>query len=298
MSHLGFRSSYFARAILLVALLCSASAAYAGRFLYTGGHSLDDARVAAIGHTYFEFTGDDAGWAAALAGEYGAFDAILVGENSGSNALSASTSSAIAAYVSNGGRVIVASDHNGNVGFLNAVFGYSATVRYGCYDDDSVAASLQSGAAGTTFAAGPGTVGNLSCTSAFDSASVPASARKLYTGTDADAPTTLAFAGGYGNGRLVWLGWDYCCGGSEAQNDDWYMVLDSSIKFVGATCAGLSGGQLFLCRQICEVRQTPTSLALMTKAYTTFFRSAPPCGGFVAPLRAPVAYDGNGGGGG
>lgn len=296
MSSFKLRSNFFARAALLLALLVSASTAYAARFLYTGGHSLDDPRVAALGHTYSEFVGDDAGWAAALGGAYGPFTAILVGENSGSRALSASTSSAIAAYVSAGGRVIVASDHNGNLGFLNAVFGYSTTVRYGCYDDDSVAASIQAGATGTTFAGGPATVGNLSCTSAFDSASVPASARKLYTGNDAGAPTTLAFAGGYGSGRLVWLGWDYCCGGSVQQNDDWYMVLDSAIKFSGGTCAGLFNGQLTLCRQICEVRQTPTTLASLTKLYTVIFRTAPPCGGFVAPLRAPSAYDGSLGG--
>lgn len=290
-----FRSRYLARALLALALLCSASAAYAGRFLYTGGHRLSDPRVAALGHTYATFVADDAGWATALSGGYGPFDAVLVGEASKRRALSASTSAAIAAYVSAGGRVIVVSDHRGAVGFLNAVFGYSTTVRYGCYSDGSVAGAIQAGAIGTTFAGGPATVGNLSCTSAFNSASLPASARKLYTGTDGVAPTTLAFAGGYGSGRLVWLGWDYCCGGTVRQVDDWYMVLDSSIRFSGGTCAGLLNGQLTLCRDICEVRQTPATLAGLTKLYTIIFRSAPPCGGFVAPLRPPSAYDGLGG---
>lgn len=280
MSWLSLKSKYLVRAALLLSLAFSASANAAPppvSFLYTGGHGLDDARVAALGRTYAEFTPDDAGWAAALAGVYGSFSAILVGEDSGSGSISPATQTAIASYVSGGGRIIVASDHDGNAAFLNSVFGYLTTVAYGCFDDDSVAGSLQAGAAGTSFAGGPATVGNLSCTSALDIGSVPATARTIYA-----APgVALAFAGQYGSGRVVWLGWDYCCGGSEAQNDDWYLVLDSSIRFTGlfTTCAaqGYTGARLTLCRQICEIPQTPTKLAGLIKLYTAIYRTPPPC---------------------
>ena len=290
MNILTAKSGCVARIALSLVLLISAGAANAARFLYTGGHGLDDPRVAALGHTYAEFSADDAGWAAALAGTYGPFSAILVGEDSGSTPLTLATTTAIASFVSGGGRVIIASDHNANAEFMNAVFGYSTTIAYGCEDADNVAGTRQAGAVGTSFAAGPAAVGNLSCTSALNSASVPASARKLYAGTFNAAPTTLAFAGGYGTGRLVWLGWDYCCGGSEAQNDDWYLVLDSAIKFSGATCSSLVGAQLTLCRQVCEVSQSPSTLAGLIKLYTAIYRVAPPCGGNVAPLRAPMAF--------
>lgn len=295
MSFLTVGSNHLARVALLFALLFSASAAHAGRFLYTGGHGLDNARIAALGHTYSEFPADDAGWTAALSGAYGPFDAIVVGENSGYTPLSLATTSAIASHVSSGGRVIVASDHNGNTGFINAIFGYATTLAYGCFDDDSVAGSLQPGAVGTSFAGGPTTVGNLSCTSALNSTSVPAAARTMYAGPG----TALAFAADYGSGKVVWLGWDYCCGGSVAQNDDWYLVLDNSIKFSGlfSTCAaqGFIGAKLTLCRQVCEIKQSPTALVGLTKLYTTIYRAPPPCSA-AAVLRPPVAFNPSQGG--
>lgn len=286
MSFLNLKAGVVARAALLLALAFSATAANAAhparKFFYTGGHDLDGARVAAIGDTYSTFTPDDAGWASVLSGASGPFDAILVGENSGS--ASPATQASIASYVSNGGRVIVASDHNGNVNFMNAVFGYATSVAYGCGFDDSVAGSLQPGAAGTTFAGGPPTVGNLSCTSALNLASVPAGAQTIYAGTG----TSLAFGADYGSGRVVWLGWDYCCGGSTAQNDDWYLVLDNSIEFTGlfTTCAaeGYAGARLTLCRQVCEVPQTLTKLAGLVQLYTRTYRVAPPCGAVLATL--------------
>ncbi len=284
MSFLSVTGGLAARVALLLALVFSADAAHAGRFLYTSGHAIDDARVSAIGHTYGTFTPDDAGWAGVFSGANGPFDAVLVGESASYYAISPATQSAIASYVSNGGRIIVASDHNGNVNFMNPIFGYATTIAYGCGYDDSVAGSLQPAASGSTFGGGPTTVGNLSCTSALNLASVPASARTIYAGSG----TSLAFAGNFGSGRVVWLGWDFCCGGSVAQVDDWYLVLDNSIKFTGffTTCSaeGFTGSKLTLCRQVCEVPQTAAKLASLTKLYTTTYRTSSPCPGVVARL--------------
>lgn len=288
MSFLSVKGGYAARAVLLLALVLCASSANAARFLYTGGHGLDSTRVSAIGHTYTEFAGDDAGWATAFSGGYGAFDAIMVGEAAGYYAISPSTQASIASYVSNGGRVIVASDHNGNVNFMNPVFGYATTVNYGCMDDESVAGAKQPGAAGTTFGGGPPTVSNLSCTSALNLASVPAGAQTIYAG----AGTSVAFGADYGSGRVVWLGYDFCCSyglaDSAMKQDDWYLVLDNSIKFTGlfTTCAakGYAGAKLTLCRQVCEVPQTLTKLAGLVQLYTKTYRTAPPCGVVLARL--------------
>jgi len=96
---------------------------------------------------------------------------------------------------------------------------------------------------------------------------------------------------------LVWLGWDYCCGRSEAQKDDWYLVLDSSLKFTAANCTaqGFTGPQLTLCKQTCEVVQSPATQAGLIKLYTAIYRTAPYCS-FVSPQRPPAAVVLSGGG--
>lgn len=278
MSFFSIKGAYTARAALLLALVFAAGSANAARFLYSSGaHALDDARILAIGHTYGTFADTDAGWSGVFSGANGAFDAILVGENSG-RSLSASTMSAIASYASAGGRVIVANDHVGNIAFVNSVFGYATTLNYGCLADQSVAGSLQPGAAATTFASGPPTVANLSCTAALNLASVPAGAETIYAGTG----TSVVFAANYGSGQFVWLGYDYYGSSATAANiDDWYLVLDNSIEFTGlfTTCAaeGFAGAKLSLCRQVCEIPQSPTKLAGLVKLYVSTYRTQPPC---------------------
>lgn len=269
-----------ARALLLLALVFTAGTAHAARFLYTSdGHPLDSARVTGLGHTFAEFRPNDAGWAGVFSGANGAFDAIVVGEGQLYNAISANTRTAIASYVSGGGRVIVVGDHQGSTTFTNSVFGYAATAAYGCSYDESFAGALQPGAVGTSFAGGPPALANLSCTGALNLSSVPAAATTIYAG----ASTSLVFAADFGAGQVVYLGWDFCCG-SIANEDDWYLVLDSSLAFDGfvppfTTCAaeGFSGSKLTMCRQICEIKQSPTKLASLVKLYTAAFREQPPC---------------------
>ena len=279
------------RTVAALALVASVPAAHAAHFLYTDGHGLDGDRLAALGHTYTSFQATDAGWTAALAGEYGAFSAILVGEATYSD-VSLPVTTAIANYVKNGGRIIIGSDHMGNVAFTNAVFGYNLVLEEGCHSDDTIGGTRQAGAAGTPFAAGPGSVGNLSCTSTVYRTSVPSHARTIYAGTN----TAYAFAADYGTGALTWLGYDFCCG-DQGMMDDWYLVFDNALKFNGlfTTCAaqGYNSAKLTLCRQICEVRQSPATLQSLTKAWTTLYRSAPPCAGSNATIaRAPTAYSG------
>ncbi|MDI1253032.1 hypothetical protein [Thermomonas sp.] len=69
--------------------------------------------------------------------------------------LSKSIRSAITAYDSDGGNVIIVNDHHGNTSFLDSISSYSAVASYGCTDYKSVVGSKTAAAAGTNFAAGP-----------------------------------------------------------------------------------------------------------------------------------------------
>ena len=283
MSFLSVTAGHAARVVLLLALALSANAANAGKiFTSTSAHPLDSVRLGVFGHTSANFADNDAGWASVLSGASGPFVAIMVGENPG-RALSAATKTSIASYVSTGGRIIVASDHAGNVAFMNSVFGYATTLNYGCASAEDVAGTKQPAATGTEFGAGPLTVTNLSCTSALNIASVPAGAATIYAGTG----TALTFAADFGSGRFVWLGYDYCCG-AAAKMDDWYIVLDSAIKFTGlfTNCSdeGFTGSKLTLCRQVCEVPQRASTLANLSKMYTTLYKSPIPCSSVTARL--------------
>ena len=46
------------------------------------------------------------------------------------------------------------------------------------------------------------------------------------------------------------------------------------------TCAaeGYTGGKLTLCQKVCEIPQSPSTLAGLIKLYTAFYRETPPCG--------------------
>lgn len=268
------------RGLFALALLLLASNSYAARLLYTNSaHDLDAGRLAALGHTYTTFSPDSAGWTTALSGGNGAFDAIIVGEGASGYSLSAGAVTAIRSYVSNGGRLIVIGDHNANIGFLNNALGVSGTVEYGCMYDDSVGGALLSPAAGTSFAGGPATLANASCTSALAKSSTPIAARHIY----GDADTSLAFVLPSGSGVIGWLGWDFCCSENPQVVDDWYIALDNTIDYsVFTTCSaeGYTGGRLTLCRKICETPQTPTTLAGLIRLYNAAYRQ---------PLTCPAA---------
>ncbi len=265
-------SKFFKPAMMLGCLLL-ATTAHAERFLYTGGHELDPVRMGMLGDTFTEFYADDAGWSAALSGGLGTYKAIVVGESQPS--ISAGTAAAIASYVSNGGHLVVVNNHQGSTDFVNGVLGYSVVANYGCMSEEGISSSLQNATAtGTAFVSGASNLRNLSCTAALNLNSLPAGAKSIYS-----APgTTQAFTSKYGSGQFAWLAWDYCCGSSPYEND-WYHVLAAAVapSFKACAAAGNAGGKLVLCQQICEVRQTPTVRAALTKAYFRAYHQNPTC---------------------
>lgn len=268
---------------MLLGCVFATANADAARFLYTGGHTADVARAAALGDTFTEFSPNDSGWSTALSGGYGSFDAFVVGENNGYSSISASTKSAIAAYVNGGGKVIIVGDHSGSTEFLNPVFGYSAVSSYGCTDDQSVGGTKTATAVGTNFASGPPQLHNLSCTGALVTSTLPAAAKTMYAGSG----TSLVFTAAYGNGQIGYLGWDLCgdasgeggCGNVTAYEDDWYIVLHAALlpSFTSCAASGYGGTQLILCKKICEQPQSPVTLAGLLKIYKAAYRSTPSC---------------------
>ncbi|GAB6196960.1 hypothetical protein [Lysobacter xanthus] len=264
------------RGLVLLALMLAANSAFAARLVYMGGHSLDGARLAALGHTLAVAGPSDGNWTAVLAAAPTSYDAIIVGEASRNVALQPTTVTAIRNYVANGGRMLVVGDHFGSVYFMNTVLGYATSAAYGCVSDSSIGGTKLTAATGT-FAIGPASLTNESCTSALNLASVPVDMRTVY-GT---AGTALV-AQSTGAKRLTWLGWDYCCSSTQQQGDDWYIVLDNAVRFSGffTTCSaeGFTGTQLTMCRQVCETASLSTSArAGMVKIYNALYGPAPSC---------------------
>ena len=267
-------SKLYKCALVLVCLLVAHSA-HAARFLYTGGHYVGEQRVAALGYTYNEFYPDDAGWTSALSGGFGSFDAIVVGEGQRNVSISPQTQSAIAAFVRAGGRLVIFGDHAGNLDFLNAVFGYSAVLSYGCNYDQQIAGSLRPNAVTHTgFVSGAPNLRDLSCTSALVTTSLPSTARIIYSGQG----NTQAFTTRYGSGQFAWLGWDYCCGATPNEND-WYFVLASALGPNNQICSTTDPrfGAQKRCQQVCEVRQTPTGKATLIANYKRLYGQPPVC---------------------
>jgi hypothetical protein len=268
------------KGVLILGCLVGAQSAQAAHFLYTGGHTLRSQSLAALGYDFTEFTPDDAGWATALSGGDGPFDSIVVGEQQQSYPLSPSTQSSIAAYVSNGGKVVIVSDHAAALTFLNPVFNFSAVESYGCNDAEAINSSLNPVLAlHSGFASGAPNLRDLSCTSAIVTSSLPVTAHSLYR-----APgNTLAFTTTVGAGQMIWLGWDYCCSNGTASKpfeDAWYFVLASAMAPNYKICSinpNMTPVSRRMCENVCETQTAPTYKALLVANYTSLFHAPPVC---------------------
>ncbi|MFN0020991.1 MAG: beta strand repeat-containing protein [Pirellulaceae bacterium] len=183
---------------------------------YTSGHTLDAGQLAAVGLTVTPnvngFSADDAGFASALAS--GA-QAVVIGEGvGGGGGLSPVTMANIASYASSGGNVIVLGSHGGQASFLNSVFGFST----------ATAGSQSSGELITKVAGdGPATLAANSATEYITGAP----GLVTYIG---NGGATVAFNTSFGAGVVSYLGWDFCCGGTSAQDLDWYTVLERDVN--------------------------------------------------------------------
>ena len=134
--------------------------------------------------------------------------------------------------MSAGGTVIIL---GGNNSITNTLFGMTESYAFAGADLESFGKTAA--ATGTTFADDAATLRGLSSHHEVTS-SVPAGIT-VYYGTPGNE---IVFGKGVGAGSLFYLGWDYCCGGSLAQGNDWYGVLDSAIAFDSTAVIPLPAG--------------------------------------------------------
>jgi hypothetical protein len=184
---------------------------------YSAGHQLDAGALSAAGLTLVAgeslsgFSPSDAGFASTFAA--GGFQALVIGESvSGGGGLSAATKSSIANYASSGHTVVVFGEHGSQSTFLNSVFGFSTT------DAGSTASDLTRVAGDS-----PASLAGLNATWLINNAPGLVTYRST-------SGAVGGFIDSYGAGRVDYLAWDFCCGGTAAQVADWYTELDKLIS--------------------------------------------------------------------
>ncbi len=207
------------------------------------------AEIASRGHTAITFTGVDA---ASLAAPLAAADAIVIPEQefaSLNEALSSDAKTALAQFVHSGGGMIVLGSPSGRTeSLLNSLFGYSLTA---IFDGGGVAFLRSEEVVGTTFASGPSAIFtmNIADVTEFDvspQATLPTGVRFPYL-SGSVAPTALF---DYGQGQIVYLGYDFDNPGGQAHAANWKTLLGLAIEQVAATAPAasveLNGGNLVI----------------------------------------------------
>lgn len=159
----------------------------------------------------------------ALAGDFGSFDALLFSEQIAP--LSEETYALINQYVSSGGCVVVTGSHERDIGleepFLNNTFGYNISAPT---IDNLIPFQIQIGAAGTAFQAGPGIVVSADASESFSN--TPGTT--IYSGPEG----VIVFTDEFGEGRVVVIGWDYCCTPPDTEGPilDWFEVANRAFE--------------------------------------------------------------------
>lgn len=203
--------------LLLTIMSLGASAT---TIIYSSGHDINVAAAAAGGVTLAGANPPGGFPAASLAaaigdgstGIYGAYDALVLGENLTS--FSAADKAAIAAFTSAGGHTVVLGAHGDEVAFLNDTFGYVVT-NFPASSTDHTPINRVAGT-------GPATLLTLNGSWFIDGA--PGTLLYLRSG-GGDA----AFIDAFGSGTVSWLAWDFCdCGEPPADQTDWFSLLGTA----------------------------------------------------------------------
>ncbi|WP_120500816.1 VPLPA-CTERM sorting domain-containing protein [Roseovarius sp. EL26] len=174
------------------------------------------------GHTLTRYEDTTTAWGNAIA----AGDTIIV-EQSGDDGAGANLA-ALDSFVSGGGRLIVFGG-SGNQDLLDALFGGNLTDALGYTNSFTKTAA----AAGTTFADDVATLVGLSSTHSLGGA-LPTGSTVFYEGsTGGSTGNPIVTRTTKGAGDVFYLGFDFCCAGTDQQRNDWAQVLDSAITFDG-----------------------------------------------------------------
>jgi hypothetical protein len=209
-----------ASCLTFVVSMAMSMSAGATTIIYSSGHDIDEV-AAAMGDVHLAGANPVAGFdaselAAAIGdghtGSYGAYDALVLGENL--DDFSPADQATIAAFTSAGGHTVVLGAHGSEVAFLNDTFGYVVT-NFPASSTDHTPINRVAGD-------GPVTLLTLNGSWFIDG-----------------APGTLIYAregGGdagfidsYGGGTVSWLAWDFCeCGETDSDQADWFSVLGTT----------------------------------------------------------------------
>jgi Ca2+-binding RTX toxin-like protein len=207
-------------------------------FVDTGGTSGAEAdniqaSLAAQGHAVDTFTGTSA---AAFSGGLAGDRLLVVPELELGDlgaALSQDAVHTIRSYVATGGGLIVSAASANTTVFLNTVFGYSLAAGTG-----GVTSTRTGEVAGTSFAGGPASLAANNAIRSLAAASLPGGAATMYA--DGANATVVAFS--YGNGEIVFLGWDWFDAEPVGtQNGGWLNVLNRAVAEVAGTGCTVSG---------------------------------------------------------
>jgi hypothetical protein len=191
------------------------------------------ASLAALGHEVRTFTATRAqGISAALEGAAAVAFPELENADLASE-LGAAARSTLAAFVADGGGLIIAGTTDERAAaLLNAIFGFALTSGV---VGDSVITLF---ASGTGFEGAPSPLPDHLRTRGLDLVSLPDNALPIYvSGTRA---TVVRFP--FGNGRVVYLGWDwYAAAPTGVRDGGWISTLETSVIEV-TECALAAGG--------------------------------------------------------
>ena len=210
--------------VISMAMSMTASAT---TIIYSSGHTIDTV-AAALGGVTLAAGNPGSGFAATnLAGAigdghtgiYGAYDALVIGEDQSS--FSGADKAAIAAFTTAGGHTVVLGAHGLEVAFLNTTFGYVVTN----FPANSADHTPIDRVAGT----GPATLLTLNGSWFIDGAPGTVLYRRVGGG---DA----GFLDAFGSGTVSWLAWDFCeCSEADSDQAAWFSVLGTTA--IGATAA-------------------------------------------------------------
>ena len=206
----------------------------------------------------------------------------LIIENCNGNDISSQINADVKAAVSAGMKLVIY-DWNPGGGTAAALPGApGATIQY----DSGSQIDL---AAGSPIATGPGgTLTNASLDGGNSSnhgyaTSIPVGSQAYLT--TASPAQIVAFKYSSGAGSVVYSAIPFDCyfsGCSESVAAPgikaYFVNVLSSNGFTTCVAEGFSGPKLTLCKQVCEVPQSPARLSALIRMYIAAFREDPPCG--------------------
>jgi hypothetical protein len=168
----------------------------------------------------------------AFNGDFGSFEAVVVSESI--DTLSPESYALFTQFVESGGCLILTGSHgNGEAEFLNNTFGYNVVINATSQNPADTFA-IQPAAASTLFAGGPASLASADLTVTFGN--TPGTT--IYNG----ALGVGVFTDGFGGGTVNVIGWDYCCGASNTEQQilNWYEVVNRAFDQCTGTATSLS----------------------------------------------------------